>query len=404
VKYRRILGLGTFPIVQPVHGGQRRVDAIKKFYRSLGIQYDYACVYDASFYARDVVGVHDLPAGSPPPQYRSVPYVGDLAAGWQAANDPPSFKHFVGVLEAVNPDALQLEHPFMWPLADRLLRSAGERNLQLIYSSHNVEAPLKKSILLGAGAPLDVCIRIHDEVETMEREACSRAALVICVSQSDRSHHRQIRAESSIVVVPNGVDRPPARIRRDLEACKIFAANRFLLLVGSAYPPNLEGACEFVVKDGVFHSPPVKTLAVCGGVANDIRRHPDYQRFATANDARVHFFPWIDDDGLWALKDAAHGCVLAVGSSGGTNLKTAEALALGKWIVANSTALRGFERFADAEGVIRADNRTDFRRAMARVLRSDAIEISARSREERESLFWERCFSDSGLAGHVGSH
>jgi hypothetical protein len=48
--------------------------------------------------------------------------------------------------------------------------------------------------------------------------------------------------------------------------------------------------------------------------------------------------------------------------------------------------------------VIRADNRTDFRRAMAKVVRSDPIEISARSREDREVLFWDRCFSDSGLS------
>lgn len=404
MKYRRILGLGTFPIVKPIHGGQRRVDAIRKFYESVGIRYDHACVYDASVYPRDFVGAHDIPAGAPPPQYGSIPYVTDLIAGWQAANDPPSLKHFLGVLEAVGPDALQLEHPFMWPLAERLLRSVGERNLPLIYSSHNVEAPLKKSILLGSGVvAADLCVRIHDEIEKIERAACSRATLIICVSKSDQTYYLNFRSEPDVIVVPNGVDRPPPHISRDTAACRVFGANRFLLLVGSAYPPNIEGACELVIRDGAFHSPPVKTLAVCGGVSDGIYQNPAYQRFAAANDARVQFFPVIEDDDLWALKAAAHGCLLAVGPSGGTSLKTAEALALGKWVVANSTALRGFERFADAEGVIRADTRTDFRRAMAKVLRSDPIEISARSHEEREALYWDRCFSDSGLAQRLAA-
>jgi hypothetical protein len=81
-------------------------------------------VYDAAVYASSLVGVYDFPFGSPPEAYRSIPFVTDLMSRWQAANDPPSLKYFVRVLETVYPDALQLEHPFMWPLAERLLRSA----------------------------------------------------------------------------------------------------------------------------------------------------------------------------------------------------------------------------------------------------------------------------------------
>jgi glycosyltransferase involved in cell wall biosynthesis len=398
LKVRRVLGLGTFPIVKPVHGGQRRVDAIRKFYESIGIRYDHACIYDATIYPPGTVSGHDIPLGAPPAQYKFIPFVADLRSGWQAANDPASFEHFMRVIEALNPDALQLEHPFMWPLADQVLRRVGDRQLPVIYSSHNVEAPLKRSILLGSGVPGDVAARIHDEIETIEVEICSRAELIICVSKSDRDHYLKSRSEAGVIVVPNGVDRPPAVIPAGTAARKVFGDNRFLLLVGSNYPPNTEGACQLIIRDGAFHSPPIKTLGVCGGVSEGIHAHPEYRRFAVANGYRVHFFPSIEDDDLWALKDAAHGLVLAVGSGGGTSLKTAEALALGKWVIANTHALRGFEAFADAEGVINADNRTDFRRAMAKVLQSDPVEISARSREAREVLFWDRCFSDSGLA------
>ena len=397
--FKCILGLATFPIAKPVHGGQRRIDAIRKFYGSIGIRYEHACIYDTSAYGPDVVGAHDIPLQLSQPQ--DVPFVIDVVSGRQAAEDPVALKHFLDVLEKISPDAIQLEHPFMWPLASRILSGAGK--LPLIYSSHNVEAPLKRSILLGAGVAADTSARIHDEIEKIELEACSHAELIICVSKSDRDYYAQRVSESKIVVVPNGVDRPPARIPEDAEVCRAFKG-RFLLTVGSAYPPNIQGACELVLRDGAFHSPPVKTLAVCGGLAEEMFRHPEYQRFAAANAARVQFFPSIEDDELWALKAAAAGFVVAVGSGGGTSLKTAEALALGKWVVANSVALRGFENFAAAEGVIRADNRREFRRAMAKVLRSDPIEISAQSRRARDALFWDRCFSDSGLALRIAAH
>ena len=201
----------------------------------------------------------------------------------------------------------------------------------------------------------------------------------------------------------NGVDRPPAVIPDWPEVRNSFAGNRFLLMVGSAYPPNVDGATELVMRDGVFHCPPSKSLAICGAVSDGIYHGAEYQRYATANGCRIQFFSKIDDNELWALKAACHASIVAVGYGGGSSLKTAEALALGKWVVANSVALRGFEDFADAEGVVRADNRADFRKAMAKVLRSAQIEISAQSRQKREALYWDRCFLDSGLAARLAA-
>jgi glycosyltransferase involved in cell wall biosynthesis len=385
-----------------VHGGQRRVDAIRKFYGSVGIRYDYACIYDPSIYPPGRVGTNDVAYSGPPPRYKGIPYLADLLSGRQGGEDQTTLRRFLNLVEELKPDALQLEHPFVWPLAEQILRRLGDRKLAIIYSSHNVEAPLKRALLLGAHAPPDFAAQIHDEIEAMESEVCRRAALIICVSKADRDHYLTRRDEADIVVVPNGVDRPQAAIAPSAQAREIFGDRRFLLMVGSAYPPNTDGALEFVMRDGAFHSPPVKTIAMCGGMSSGIQERPEYRRFAAANDARIHFFPDIGDDALWGLKAAAHGCLLALPlSSGGTSLKTAEALTLGKWIVASAGGLRGFEDFAEEEGVIRADNRTDFRRAMAQVLRSAPVEISAQSRARREALFWDRCFADSALAARL---
>jgi hypothetical protein len=121
----------------------------------------------------------------------------------------------------------------------------------------------------------------------------------------------------------------------------------------------------------------------------------------SANSARVHFFPEIDDRQLWAIKSACHGALLPILAGGGSNLKTAEALTLGKWVVATPTALRGFEAFAQAEGVIVANNRRDFHRGMARVLCSPPLEISEASRKARDALHWDSLFERSKLAAEL---
>jgi glycosyltransferase involved in cell wall biosynthesis len=112
----------------------------------------------------------------------------------------------------------------------------------------------------------------------------------------------------------------------------------------------------------------------------------------------VKFFADVSDLELSAIKQDCHGVVLPIRHGGGTNLKTAEALALGKWIVATSTALRGFEEFLSADGVVIADNPADFRHAIRQVLQRPPFELSETSRAARDALYWDRCFDDSELS------
>src|SRR3954466_9792747 len=138
VKIRRVLGLGTFPAVKPVHGGQRRVAAFRSFYQKLGIEYVYTCIYDASAYGPDETGPHNIPLIIPDSDEGPIPLIGDILAGRQGATNEASFRHFLKLMEQLRPDALQLEHPFMWPLAKRLRETRGATRLPFIYSSHNV--------------------------------------------------------------------------------------------------------------------------------------------------------------------------------------------------------------------------------------------------------------------------
>jgi glycosyltransferase involved in cell wall biosynthesis len=404
VLIRRVLGLGTYPIAKPVHGGQRRVAAFKTFYESIGIEYIYACIYDPNQYGPDLLGPDDLPLTATSPAEGPVALIGDVLSGRQAATDEASFQHFADLVQRLRPDALQLEHPFMWPLVNRLRGTLQAQRLPLIYSSHNVEALLKGEILSVSGVAAALRGNICDQIEQMEAEVSRAAALIVCVSSDERRHYLGYQpAAERIVVVPNGVDRPPASNMEYAPYLREFADRPFAFMVGSAYPPNIDGFCRYVLADGAFMVPPRKSIAVCGGVGPGILEHPVYQRFVTANSQRIQFFPKIEDPELWSIKTKCHAVLLPIGTGRGSNLKTAEALVLGKWIIATPVAMRGYHAFLETEGLIIANDSVGFRRATAQALCSPLPSVSEKSRRAREALYWDRCFADGGLVRDVTS-
>ncbi|MGB6285743.1 MAG: hypothetical protein WBG18_15200, partial [Xanthobacteraceae bacterium] len=119
-------------------------------------------------------------------------------------------------------------------------------------------------------------------------------------------------------------------------------------------------------------------------------------RYHAANSCRVEFFADISDSDLAVIKQCCHGVLLPISDGGGSNLKTAEALTLGKWVIATSISLRGFEAYAN-DGVIVANNPVEFRHAMRQVLRRPPAVISDGARLARDALYWDRCFADSDL-------
>jgi glycosyltransferase involved in cell wall biosynthesis len=131
-------------------------------------------------------------------------------------------------------------------------------------------------------------------------------------------------------------------------------------------------------------------------MAAAVRRHPEFQRYHAANSCRVEFFADISDSDLAVIKQCCHGVLLPISEGGGSNLKTAEALTLGKWVIATSISLRAFEAYAN-DGVIVANNPAEFRHAIRQVLQRPPAVISDGDRLARDALYWDRCFVDSEL-------
>ena len=400
-----ILGLGTYPVIHPVHGGQRRVTAFREFYASIGVRYGYACVYNSRHYGRAAVAAHDVPWNptvfwAPAGHGSPLPFVEDLSSGLQAAEVPETFDRLCSLIEQMNPQALQLEQPFMWPFVRKLKSQTRFSGIPVIYSSHNFEGPLKEALLRDAGTSPQISRDVRSEIESLEREICSDAAIVISVSRSESELYSPWCGGRPVTVVANGVARPPARGNFN-QAHDVFGGNRFLFFVGSSYPPNVQGFCDLVARDGLYFCPPQKTVAICGGVCDGIFATDSYQKFLAANSVRVHFFPHLDDTTLWSIKEACHAVLLPITTGGGSNLKTAEALALGKWVISTSTALRAFEDFAEDPNILIADDSAAFHRAAGRVLRSDPPTLSPESKSRRDELFWDRCFARSQLGARL---
>ncbi len=408
---RRILALSTYPVAKPRHGGQLRVEALGLFYRSLGYEYQCAAVYECPPYGPGSIGPNDIKLDYVEPRWASTPFLGDLASGFFASESPAAYEHFSRIVAKYKPDIVQLEHPFLWPLVRRLRTEGRLDGVSIIYSSHNWEGPLKESILLRAGVPAEQAGRYRALIESMEAELAAASSIIIAVSAEEAAIYAKMETSATVLVALNGTSRPPAMASASQsDALDRFGGGKFMFFVGSAYPPNVEGFSELVADGGFFFLPPHKAIAVCGGASDAIFMRPEYQRFQSGNGERVHFFPDLGDDDLWALKKSAHAFLLPIKFGGGTNLKSAEALASGKWVVSTTIALRGLDRFIGAPGVLIADTPQGFRKAMIKAMNSPPLELSKAEIEARASVYWDRVMAGSGLSealaalGKQGAH
>ncbi len=391
-----VLGLGTFPIRLPIHGGQRRVDAFRQFYARNGVKYEYIAVYDPAGYSQSTVFKSDVPYKPCDDVFSKLPYMMDVDAGEYAARDEAVYRHFVDLVQNMKPAAVQLEHPFMWPVVRRLQQAGLLADVPLIYSSHNFEAPLKETMLVNAGISRRVSSDIRKHIHQLEEEVVSRSALTVVVSPRDADAYNSFCCGGPIVVVRNGVTSTPPQSWPQFN--KDGFAGKYLLFVGSAYLPNTQGFQHFVLRDGLFFLPPEKTFAVCGGVSEGVYKSEAYLANHESYSRRVQFFPEITDGHLAWVRDNAHVVVLPIKDGGGSNLKTAEALVSGNWIVASKKALRSFEEFGSDPGVLTADTPSQFAEAMVYAYHQSKLELNETQKNRRRQLYWENCFDGSTLS------
>jgi len=381
-----ILILCTYPISNPRHGGQLRVKNIADNYLSAKHHVEVKGVLGGESYEKQ-------DGFLPFPGTKAIAGVledyflmEDVAIGELFTRD--EYYQKLASTVTTTPDIIHIEHPWLFAFAKRLQKDKCP-SAKLVYSSHNIEHQLKQQII-ATHAGTEAAKRASEHVEKLELRAIQDADAIICVSEIDLTWLKS-KTKKPIVLAPNGVKAWRTSDEGRNEASKITQGKPYALYCASAHPPNMTGF--FAMFSGGFGSlKPDEKLVVAGSAS-----------WAIAGDARIHqsaklaerfvIAGVVEQPCLEGLLDNAQCIVLPITQGGGTNLKTAEALWAGKYIVATQIAMRGFEPFIGSQGVFMANDASEFKQALRRAMNSPQLKLTLEEMNARRSVLWESCLA-----------
>jgi glycosyltransferase involved in cell wall biosynthesis len=381
----RVLMLAPWPFRQPRHGGQLRGAAVLQAYQQAG-----HTVHSAGLYEHSQVGPGDAWPQDVPLMPGVVAILQALPAGrsdmahWAAvAAAPDSFAAFAAAVRTAQPDLLQFEEPFLWPVVRRLRAEGLLDRVAIVHSSYNFETVAWRHRSVPGARVSGETLR---DITALEREIAASCDLVVAVSDSDAEEFRVIGA-AHVCVAANGV---ASLSRADARAVGAYlpSGTPYALFVSSAHPPNAYGLVDLAAA-ATGHPIRHGEILIGGRVGSLVRGASNFRKAGRILE-RARFLGWVDDALLGALYAGARAVILPKTMGGGSNLKTAEALASGRPIVATTLAFEGFERFADLPGVTIADEPDRFW-AAADGLLSGSGAAPSRPPEAMTGLLWREC-------------
>lgn len=381
--------LAPYPIRKPRHGGQLRTAAICQRFREHGFDVQSIGFYQSEAYRHDELSPGDIafPSQSPYRLYkgRSIPELSDFLMTFFAAEDEQVFRHIAnGIHWPV--DTIVVEQPWFYRLAKRLQTEVTYcKRAIIVFSSQNIEAPMKQQILEGTDRIIAEAIQ---DISDLEQEAARAADLSVAVTDEDADVLRAYGADV-VLTAPNGIN-PWSADPQLLEHWRARLPQApWPLFVASAHPPNYTGFIASV-GDALACIPPGSRLVIAGGVGPHLERILLASPWGRLNASRLQILGVLDDDDLIAVKHLAHTFLLPIGAGGGSNIKTAEALYSGKPVICTSTALRGFENFRDLPGISVANSPQEFQEFLRSTLANDHYPKSGREiyRRLRQRLTW----------------
>lgn len=377
----RVLQICPFDIpAEPASGGQIRIEAIAQAYRAAGCQVDRCCIVTR---ARDVRRPLDLRLswidrirrkhlGKPG-------HLGQIRQHW-ATQGAVRLQHQLSEKLTSRYQIVQIEHPWNFKLIDDIRRHPMLDGARVVYSAHNIEHELFRSVTTEQGQWNSAARRLAAEIEAIETAAAAGADLVWAVSEQDAERLRS--SARQVLVVPNGCRTLPTQPKPSkFDTIR----GRYALFVGTNFGPNVNGFLSMIGDDLSMlpQGTSMHTIGTCADVLSLHRPHAPWLHDGTL----VHHGRVGADELDSALLNAGV-ILLPILSGGGTNLKSAEALLSGRPVLATSMAFRGFEPWLTAPGVHVADRQDDFLRALNRILSTpqDALGTT----DIRHELTWPR--------------
>lgn len=392
---RKIIQLSTYPIKNPLHGGQIRVSQIRKFFEQKNCIVKSLSLSEMShkeYSDNDILVSEDELK-----KIVSIPFCNDYATALISVKG----KYFEFLKQSIlsfEPDILMLEQVWLWPVVKYLLKkNIFKNNIKIIYSSQNVEYKTKKQLMdkhfLGGKKVEDIIYNI----KRLEMELIEVSDFVICCTSTDADEFIKMGAKS-ILICNNGVDRKFAH-KDDLDFVEnILMGRKYAFFVGSAYPPNAIGFWEMMGESFAF-IPPDCIVLVVGGVSQILESYMPVKAKLYSNVSldRIKNLGIVSNELLAAFIEKAQVILLPITIGGGSNLKTAEAIASCKPVVATTIASRGFDIVNQLSNFVVTDNKEEFIKSVYGFLDNYNIDIKQINVEEkkiRETVYWENTLND----------
>ncbi|MFA8393867.1 hypothetical protein ACEPUD_27545 [Burkholderia ubonensis] len=379
----KILQVTTYPIDHPDHGGKLRSFYIRKSLR------EKFCVETLSFSLGQGDSIEGLGVNLDHDGCMQViknGYLADWGINDYLENRPELKARIVSAVKAFSPDIVLIEQPFMWPLIEEMLRSRVIGDALVVYSSHNNEYALKKSVYEGIFQGGDLELNLA-RVAEIECGIAQRADLSLAVTEGDVEYLKSMAPETDVLLYRNGhqgINDAPAKSRWQQ---KFKDYERNWVFVGSWHPPNIDGLHALIA--GGINDLPSGRLKVWvfgnagpGLMATYGLKESDLPNFSIQGLAET--------DEINSAIAAATGVVLPVWGGGGSNLKTAQALLSGKTVVGSKYSFRGFENYMSEPGVFLFESPAELVGGMGSVKMDEPY---SRPNVERD-LKWENLLSD----------
>ena len=383
----RVLILTPWPFRIPRNGGQLRATAVVQAYRDAGHSVFSSGLYHRHDTPPTAVWPEDIPLTSgvielmqkiSPEDAKS-----EMSYWTKVGVAADSISAFANVVHNAKPDVLQFEEAALWPVVRRLRAEGHLDKIPVIHSSYNFEtvAWQHRSV---AGAP--VSSETLRDIAQFEQEIAAHCQLVVTVAENDAKEFRRLGA-TRVCVAANGVA-SAARGNTVIIRPYLPAETPYALFVSSSHPPNAHGLVDLAA--GVTGQPIQDgEILICGRVGPLVRGAGNF-KMASRILGHARFLGWVDDPLLGALYADARTVILPKMYSGGSNLKTAEALFSGRPVVATRRAFEGFESFIDLPGVFIEDDPNSFWTAVNDRF-NDRSPAPVRSSEVMSGLLWHEC-------------
>ena len=294
----------------------------------------------------------------------------ELRLGELSAHDERLLSRVHKHINEFRPDILWLEQPFLFPVVERLAVGSSAR---LVYSSQNVEYALKIELEVLLGRPRTALLSsLINAVFHVESKAIAAAALVFSICGPDQQRYLDEFSTDS-VLLPNGTIVAESSYNSSSKFAVLFGDphHQFFAVAGSNYLPNTKGL-ELICQPSLAFLPPDARIAVAGSMSGSALDQMIEGDHRAVNSHRLARFGFLEARDFIQFSLAAPCTILPIFHGGGSNLKTADALAGGGAVIATRKALVGYEDVVSEypDGITVVDSPLGFRDAMRSVVNS----------------------------------